>query len=755
VYIVTEYEYALRPSELATAFVARRTQMNAMNRGYLGRACVAVAAIVLCANVYGYQSNEPNTARGAAPQSGAAAAGRQMLKGYRRPEWTNAPLVGPLEPSVVLILAISLPVRDRAALDAMAHDVSDPKSPNYRQFLTPAQTVQRFSPTARDYAALKAYAQKQGFKVVRTYNNRYLLDVTGTVGVIQRAFHVTMNNYRRPDGTTFFAPDREPSLDLDLPILYIAGLEDFVLPQHLGAPTQFAGSGPLGSLVSQDFRNLYAANTTLTGKGQTVGLLEFAAPNDTDIHGNGTSGSGYAGWTSPPAGLTWPPFSMWPPGTQQSSLTGLSQTQLLPIIEAELDIEMAMAMAPGLDQTVVYVVTQQPASNLVQQLANAALIDSGLNAMVSPPSGYPLSLQLSASVSWVADAATQQILASMTMQGQSFFLASGDTGSYGASSSGCTTSPFLGTSAGLFWESDLALDFATFVGGTLWAAAPYGEISWNSSTSWANSPAGWASGGGIIAGVAIPVYQNQLVPGIAANGNGASTTSRNLPDVAAAAANVFSYVAGEADFESGTSAATPLWAGFTALVNQQRQQLNPGIGGMGFLNPTLYAIARSPQQYNADFHDVTVGNNASGACSGFNATTGYDLVTGLGSPTGQLLNDLGSGISLTVTPSIVSPTSPVAQLAWWSINGANCTASTTCTNISSGKGCLSSTTQWNGPESPSGQMTVNPVQAPVALRGTGYTYTFTCTNPHNVSTQATAHVTVRPLCEVNGAPCFE
>jgi hypothetical protein len=82
-----------------------------------------------------------------------------------------------------------------------------------------------------------------------------------------------------------------------------------------------------------------------------------------------------------------------------------------------------------------------------------------------------------------------------------------------------------------------------------------------------------------------------------------------------------------------------LWAGFCALVNQQ----SVGVNGttVGFLNPTLYAIANSTN-YNACFHDITTGNNIGTGTPGlFNSVTGYDLCTGLGTPNGtNLINAL-------------------------------------------------------------------------------------------------------------------
>jgi hypothetical protein len=585
-------------------------------------------------------------ATGATPAGDSVGVGKQKLSGYRRADFANAPLVGPLESSAVVGLAIGLPIRNANELDSLARAVADPSSPNYRKFITPAQTIKRFSPSAADYAALTAFVRAQGLTVVRSHGNRYLLDVSGTVDVVQKVLHVKLNNYRRPNGSVFFAPDREPSLDFDLPVFYIAGLENYVLPRQMQIP--YTGSGPQGSLSSADLRNVYTnGNQTLYGQGQTVGLLEYVAPDLNDIYGNGTPGSGYVGQAGLPAGLTnpkWragttaPPLQLWPAGTTPSVINGsTTQTQINALFEPVLDVEMAIAMAPGLDQIVVYTVNQTSTST---SAGTATQFDSALNAMASPPAGYPLPLQISSSLAWLADPYAQPILKTLAVQGQSFFAASGDEGAYNAP--GCGSFSATVQSGGETLTYINLLNDVTVVGGTLWTAsqgAPYneGEIGWSWESSWPQlqgSSASSASGGGIITGLPLPSYQNGFAT------NGASSTSRNIPDVGAVAAQAFVYWNSFGTSGIGTSVSTPLWAGFTALVNQQRQNAgytNPV--GLGFLNPTLYGIAGSGQ-YGANFHDVTVGTNATTGCSGFNAGAGYDLVTGLGSPTGQLITSL-------------------------------------------------------------------------------------------------------------------
>jgi subtilase family serine protease len=94
----------------------------------------------------------------------------------------------------------------------------------------------------------------------------------------------------------------------------------------------------------------------------------------------------------------------------------------------------------------------------------------------------------------------------------------------------------------------------------------------------------------------------------------------------------------------GTSCGSPQWAGLMAIADQMAGH------DYGFINSALYKIGQSSQSYAASFHDVTLGqnnavefdnNNNEVDISGFNAGTGWDAVTGLGSPiAGGLLGQL-------------------------------------------------------------------------------------------------------------------
>ncbi len=135
------------------------------------------------------------------------------------------PLVGPVPGSTVVQFDIGLPDRNQSALNEFLNAVSDPSSPQYRDYLTPAEYTAMFGPTVCDYNAVIAWAQSQGFTVVMTYSDRGLVDLSAPVSAINAAFHVTLNYYLRADGTQFYAPDVDPSIDLTVPVLAADGLD--------------------------------------------------------------------------------------------------------------------------------------------------------------------------------------------------------------------------------------------------------------------------------------------------------------------------------------------------------------------------------------------------------------------------------------------------------------------------------------------------------------------------------------------------
>jgi kumamolisin len=463
------------------------------------------------------------------------------------------------------------------------------------------------------------FAKANGFRVVGTSRNRMNLDVTGSVDAIERAFHLTMGVYQHPtEDRTFFAPDREPTPDT-IQLWHIGGLDNYSTPKpayhRIDAsakskvkvqPNATTGSGPSQSFLGSDMRAAYYvdgnASATLTGTGQSLGLFEFIGTDLADLN------TYYAN-----VGQTLSvPITLLSVDTQSTSCVEPTCDDT----EQTLDMTQALGMAPGLSSLVMYIGTGG--------LSGQTLDDPGiLNAMAT---ASPLNAQLSCSWAWKpADPSTDDVyFKEFAAQGQNFFEAAGDDGSW--------------AHATYVWPSDSV--YVTSVGGTdletTGAAGP-----WASET-------GWSDGGGGISpnDFAIPSWQVAAAAGCAE----CSQVYRNGPDVAAEA-NFDFYVCADqepctANLYGGTSFATPMWAGYLALANEQ-YLANGATKTLGFINPALYAIYAG-SNYATDFHNVTSGGNTYGC------TVGYSLSCGLGSPNGDALVIAlagGSTLTLTVSPS--------------------------------------------------------------------------------------------------------
>ena len=551
-------------------------------------------------------------------QTAAHSAGAQVILGNVPKAVRGLRPVGHYDGTNRLNLAIGLAGRDPNGLSAFLRDVYDPASPQYRKFLTPAQFAQRFGATVADYESLKTFAQSNNLIIKHVYSNRILLDVEGSVTDIEKTFHIKINLYLHPsENRTIFAPNTDPSANTPLHILHIAGLDNYSIPHPNSGFRPISqvpknrpqlGSGTFGTYLGADFRAAYVPGVPLDGTGQKVGLLEFDAyyPNDPVLYEQAAKLPAVHLVNIPIQGFTGPP--------------GAGN------FEVALDIEMVIAMAPGVSEILIY-----EATNSV--VGSGALSDDILSTMATDD----LANQLSSSWSFPVDAATDQIYQQMAAQGQSYFNAAGDSGAYPP---GDIPSPNDDTNI-------------TVVGGTqLSTTGPGG--AWQSEVVWSffNSDTGSnASSGGYSSIYPIPPWQQ----GISMVNNQGSTTFRNLPDVALTAANIFVIADdGQVLDGFGTSAATPLWAAFTALVNQQGASV--GLPPVGFINPAVYAIGKARSSvYNAAFHDITVGNNTNLVSSNeFYAVTGYDLCTGWGSPTGSDLINMLAPVTKAPVLAVVS-----------------------------------------------------------------------------------------------------
>jgi len=515
----------------------------------------------------------------------AQGGGRQVLSGHLSSAMAGSRAVRQMERSADLSLSISLPLRNEAQLDALLAQIADPTSPNYHHYLTPEQFAAEYAPTESDYQTMITFAQENGLTVTKIPSNRMILNVSGAVGDVEKAFHVQMTRFSHPTRGEYFSADREPSVDADVRIAHVGGLSNFSLPHPMNMKVQpevnalVNGSAPGGGLIGSDYRAAYAPNVTLTGAGQSVALVEF------DGFFAGDVGKNFAKANLPPVPVN------------TVLVDGIDGTAGYNNVEVILDIMMAAYMAPGLSNVSVY------EGYWPEDVLNQIATDNTAK-------------QISSSWSFDVNTTTEQIFKQFQAQGQSFLQASGDIGGY---------------TDGVYPPCDDPN--ITVVGATSLSTAGAGG-PWSAESPW-NS-----SGGGVSTTYPIPSYQ-QNINLTAAVG---SSTMRNIPDVAMVGAGQIYLIAnnGGAMTVAGTSASAPLWAGFTALVNQQAvANAKPTVG---FLNPAIYAIGNSGN-YSQDFHDIRTGNNGA-----FKSIAGFDLVSGWGTPTGQpLIDDLTDAFAGTFT----------------------------------------------------------------------------------------------------------
>jgi subtilase family serine protease len=532
----------------------------------------------------------------------------------------QAPLLGKLPPTQSLHFDVVLALRDRTGLQTFVQQVNDPTSASYHRFLTPEEFTTRFGPSQEDWDALVAFAKASGFQIAGGSRDAMDLRLIGTVASIEKAFHVTIGTYQHPtENRTFYAPDREPTVDLPFRLWHVSGLDNYSTPHpmfvkksdyakaHGIDPDKVVkhattGSGPSASFLGSDMRAAYYGGTALTGSGQNIGLFEYLGYDIADLN-TYYSNVGQTR-TATVTGIS-------TDGTSLSCLDSRSGGDC-DDTEQILDMTQALGMAPGITGLYVYV----------------GSTDTAIISAMTVTTDAPLSKQLSCSWGWTpADPSTlDPYFEKMASQGQNFFAASGDSSAWSASNEA--------------WPADDANIVS--VGGTdLTTSSAAGP--WASETAWADS-------GGGISPDSIPIPSWQQLSGVITSSNHGSTTLRNGPDVAANANFTFYVCADQttctANDYGGTSFATPMWAGYLALANQQAASNGDSIG---FINPTIYPAALG-SSYSTLFHD-----NTSGSCGTYSAVTGYDLCTGWGSPKTTGLINLLAGSS---TPSFTLSASP-------------------------------------------------------------------------------------------------
>jgi len=518
-----------------------------------------------------------------------------ILPGHLVPLLQHYPAIGPLSQDTTLHLSIGLALRNQHALETLLAAQANPASVLYHHYVTPQAFKAQFGPAQATVTQVVAYLRAQHLHVESVASNNLLINASGSVALVEKAFSTTLNTYD-VNGRLVYAPIVDPSVPVLLaPTIQTIGGLDNVAHYHplaLKRPSLQHVSSP-GGYTPDQLRSAYDVSPLLTagadGRGQTVALFELDGYLPADITMYRTTYHLGALKASPVL------------------VDGATTTPGPSALEVELDMEMVSALAPGATQQ-VYIGPNTVAG--VNNTYNRIVTDHSA-AIISTSWGECEQASGNAELQ-----ALHNIFEQGAAQGQSFFAASGDTGAYD-----CNT-------------ADLAVDspaddpYVVGVGGTrlnLTAENTYlSESAWSNSNALPSYPFGFGSGGGISAYFARPTFQeglnltapHRMVPDVSAN---ADPSTGNAVYCTVAVAGCSQWIA-----VGGTSVAAPLWAGIAVDINhyllrQKRMTL-------GNANPTLYRLFTIPQPARP-YHDIIHGNNLY-----YLATVGYDLVTGLGTP---------------------------------------------------------------------------------------------------------------------------
>jgi kumamolisin len=555
--------------------------------------------------------------------------------------------------------AISLNIAlnvDYADLEKCTAAIYDPSSSEFGHYLSPQDIAARFSPPASDVQKLTDFLTGAGLQVQTTFNTGAALSVAGTVAQVNKAFGIQLVYSANKQ---YYGPDRNPTIPANAVNLVnsISGLNTqgsvhcnvddpnsktkcsfidhyshFSLPKNLPAQSKnrpaddctlaqtgtpgLSGTFNLGQLLTwKDLKSAYGLNNIKSdGSGTSIGMVEFDTYAVPDVAAYMTCAG-----TKPARALDRLPVvnvdvkAGDPPAyTEDRSNPGAG--------EATLDMEMAAGMTSATTKIIDYYAPNnaQWETELLDILHKVAA-DKQVTVLSISYGDFERDLS-SSYMSAVNDA--MKLLAS---EGISVFVASGDCAAYGSGQFGSQQLSFPASAP-----------YAIAVGGTTLSTDPLAggrtdEQTWlNSAPDHSACQNTWGSGGGLSVEPSFTLPAWQQGTKAAGFSNTQSNGQRQVPDVSAAAINIsFYYSVGGLGLwlpVGGTSAAAPIWAAGIDVVNQAlTAKGKPTVGGP----QTLYTLANGGNASKV-YNDITKGNYPN--LYPFTATTGWDYVTGWGSP---------------------------------------------------------------------------------------------------------------------------
>ena len=438
------------------------------------------------------------------------------------------------------------------------------------------------------------WAQRHGL-AFHIYANGRVGIVSGSGARLGAAFGVKVDEWLSPTGAHFVAAKGQPKVPASLRA-QVSGV---------GRVSSYAAWGdddfPAGGLSPAGLLTVYDAGPLarrFSGAGETVVAFEVDGYSKADL-------DGFAKKYHLPLFFRGPGRLVvhgGPAGPVQG--------------ESDMDLETLREIVPG--ARLVYfnlagVKATSTAGALVEAFSQAA--------RRWPGAIWTLSLGLCEKLFSFDDlVAVNKVVAAAEAAGTTVFAASGDTAGLdctGWDSRSWGSAPSAGD-VGV--QVPAVLPGVTGVGGTALVLSASG--SYSSEAAWYYPALGQGTGGGVSTLIGQPRWQSG--PGLPAPSSG---RGREVPDVAAIADPVTGNAivqAGEPSEGNGTSLATPVWAGFMALIDAYLRA--KGDRPVGFANADLYYLAGHSPPY-PPFHVVRAGGNAV-----YLNGSAYSPTTGLGSP---------------------------------------------------------------------------------------------------------------------------
>jgi kumamolisin len=487
---------------------------------------------------------------------------------------------------ITLVLCRATKVSDEDVIKMSSEPVSN------RKYWTHEQLTKSHGASPADVAKVTEFAHASDLAVVEENLSARTVKLSGTVTALQKAFGVDLKIYQNANGTHSYR-GRVGNIHLPTALADVVesvhGLDDRAQakPHFRVAPQTIPPRLEAMAHASKKFKaftpnqvaTAYNFPKGATGKNQTIALIEL--------------GGGYK-----VADLT--KYFQQLKANPKVSAVGVDKGTNHPTGDANgpdgevvLDIEVSGTVASN--------------ANIVAYFANNT--DKGFLDAITKAIHDSKNLPSVISISWGGPEAswTQQSMDSFNeafkdaaMLGVTVLVASGDDGSTDGVKDGAQHVDFPASSP-----------FVLACGGTQLVA---NGNTITSETTWGGVPEDGASGGGVSQHFPVPSYQTGILP--------TNFKGRGVPDVAGDADPQTGYevlVDGSSAVIGGTSAVAPLYAGLVALINED-------IGNRcGFLNPLLYSN-------KGIFHDVVQGTNGA-----YNAASGWDPTTGLGSINGTEL----------------------------------------------------------------------------------------------------------------------